>query len=158
MKFVLLSLLCACSGSAITDTHPVTDQDPTASREPVPEPVNRVPGGHGFWCTELRTDPGSVDHDGECYRVESTCEAIRKKAIAAGVHATACVASERAHCFTITDAERQRVHWRCYDSNVLCLSQRRKFRNEHPDYDFTTCDISAQAPRSPMPHTAAMAR
>ena len=154
LRAIVLVTLTACAGTATVSPEPAS----TVLNEPIPPktipstvdqpdehtPLSTIPGA-GFWCARFYSSSESVDYLGACYRVKSTCNTLRGKAIKVGQHVTECTNAQKALCFTMTDMPRQQVNWRCYDSEYRCSVERQKFQRENAEakLDFSECELTA---------------
>lgn len=109
------------------------------SQEKVSNNPNTIPAG--FWCAEFRKNEADVPLT-VCYSAEATCAKLRKEGLDSGSLVSPCSASHSAYCFTITDALKQRVHWRCYDSMKGCTPLRQKAMVQLPNLDFGECGLT----------------
>ena len=101
--------------------------EPECSAEPVPPPDPSIEvhqGTRGFWC--LKYADGEKAGRGECYRLESTCQIIRRRAIERGKRINQCVAADRAGCLEIIDYDNQKVYFRCFSPQDSCEQFRAK--------------------------------
>lgn len=162
MKHCVLavSLLFACTGPT---THPVlepervddakaeaatassqcgcSDQTQTCS-SPTSGPSKAAIIPPGFWCSESRETANGPPLN-VCYSTADTCNRLRKEGQATGILMSVCRSRESAYCFTMTDADGQRVHWRCYESMAECLPLREKAMSQQPTLPFSECSGSS---------------
>lgn len=155
LRSIVLMALTACAGTATKSSEPAStvlneSVTPEVSSSSENQPDENVPAstipGEGFWCARFYPSSESVDYLGACYRVKSTCNTLRGKAIKVGQHVTECTNTQNALCFTMTDMPRQQVNWRCYDSEYRCSVERQKFQRENAEakLDFSKCQLTAQ--------------
>ena len=157
MKFAVWIVAClvACSGSAVPVVQPQqasedVDSPPTppapvckseSTAEPICQPREAaIPPG--FWCAEFRKDKADEAPLTVCYSSAETCARVRKEGLDAGGVVSECQTSQVAYCFTMTDAPKQRVHWRCYDSMKGCTPSRKKAMAQLPKLQFGECGMT----------------
>lgn len=131
---------CACQGQSC-EAAVSTPQEPTI-----------IPTG--FWCAESREAADSSPLN-VCYSTEGTCKKLRKEGLASGYLMSACRSREAAYCFTATDADSQRVHWRCYETLDECLPLRKKAIDQQPTLPFSECGLTNPSPLRKKQQTAA---
>jgi hypothetical protein len=115
-------------------------EDPAA---PEPESLRTIEGVSAFWCAEFRLEENAEIYVGKCFREEATCESERERGIAEKQFVTPCTFKTRAHCFIITDTERDRQFFRCFDDRIRCEFERRRYRGLYPKMVHSRCQLTA---------------
>lgn len=147
--------LVACSGSALPVAQP---QQTFETFEPAPLPAASVCKNDsteepickpreatippGFWCAEFRKNKADNEPLTVCYSTAETCARVRKEGLDGGGVVSECHTRQAAYCFTMTDAPKQRVHWRCYDSMEGCTPNRQIALKQLPKLQFGECGMT----------------
>ena len=105
----------------------------------------------GFWCAEFRRSKDDEVPLTVCYSTNETCAKLRKEGLDTGALVSECRTGQTAYCFTMTDAPKQRVHWRCYDAMENCRSLRKAAMEKFPKLQIGECRLtnSAQVENKP---------
>lgn len=167
---VVTSLLVACTGptqlsepqrtigASTPPTAPAEDCDCACQGQLCETAVSTTPKATiiptGFWCAESREAADSSPLK-VCYSTEDTCKRLRKEGLASGYVMSACRSREAAYCFTATDADSQRVHWRCYETLDECLPLREKAIGQQPTLPYSECGLTNPSPLQNKRQTAA---
>ena len=154
--FLMGLLFVACAGTQppALESSPVADNStpgdsqkvcncPADARSARPEAGSAVIPP-GFWCAQSRrTAEENPLH--VCFSSEGKCQTLRQSSIKSGNLVSTCQERDTAFCFTMTDKEEQRVHWRCYEAMNDCTLLRKKWLGDQPSFRFGRCVLTTPA-------------